>query len=128
MAEVKKMSEGLVDMAERFADVVDAAQGRGARKARAWEVVGFSRRQGGCVLATSSTSVCASNEEADEPGAKPTAPPTCRMPICSAVVKEVTGVEQERFKQQPANPEHKTKPDSTKRVRQPWRRKTKSTA
>lgn len=33
MAEVKKMSEGLVDMAERFADVVDAAQGRGARKA-----------------------------------------------------------------------------------------------
>jgi hypothetical protein len=33
MAEVKKMSEGLIDMAERFADVVDAAQGRGARKA-----------------------------------------------------------------------------------------------
>ena len=25
--------EGLVDMAERFADVVDAAQGRGGRKA-----------------------------------------------------------------------------------------------
>jgi hypothetical protein len=33
MAEVKKMSEGLIDFAERFADVVDAAQGRGARKA-----------------------------------------------------------------------------------------------
>ena len=33
MAEVKKMSEGLIDMAERIADVVDAAQGRGARKA-----------------------------------------------------------------------------------------------
>ena len=33
MAEVKKMSEGLIDMAERFADVVDAAEGRGARKA-----------------------------------------------------------------------------------------------
>ena len=33
MADAKKMSEGLVDMAERFADVVDAAQGRGARKA-----------------------------------------------------------------------------------------------
>ena len=33
MAEVNKMSEGLIDMAERFADVVDAAQGRGARKA-----------------------------------------------------------------------------------------------
>ncbi len=33
MAEVNKMSEGLIDLAERFADVVDAAQGRGARKA-----------------------------------------------------------------------------------------------
>jgi hypothetical protein len=33
MAEAKKMSEGLIDFAERFADVVDAAQGRGARKA-----------------------------------------------------------------------------------------------
>ena len=33
MADAKKMSEGLVDMAERFADVVDAAQGRGGRKA-----------------------------------------------------------------------------------------------
>jgi hypothetical protein len=32
MADAKKMSEGLVDIAERFADVVDAAQGRGARK------------------------------------------------------------------------------------------------
>ena len=33
MAEVNKMSEGLIDLAERFADVVDAAQGRGTRKA-----------------------------------------------------------------------------------------------
>jgi hypothetical protein len=33
MADAKKMSEGLIDAAERFADVVDAAQGRGARKA-----------------------------------------------------------------------------------------------
>jgi hypothetical protein len=33
MAEVRKMSEGLIDLAERFADVVDAAQGRGSRKA-----------------------------------------------------------------------------------------------
>ena len=32
MAEVNKMSEGLIDLAERFADVVDAAQGRGGRK------------------------------------------------------------------------------------------------
>ena len=33
MADVNKFSEGLIDMAERFADVVDSAQGRGARKA-----------------------------------------------------------------------------------------------
>jgi hypothetical protein len=33
MADVNRFSVGLIDMAERFADVVDAAQGRGARKA-----------------------------------------------------------------------------------------------
>jgi hypothetical protein len=32
MADVKKVSVGLIDVAERFADMVDAAQGRGARK------------------------------------------------------------------------------------------------
>jgi hypothetical protein len=32
-ADVRGFSEGLIDVAERFADVVDAAQGRGARKA-----------------------------------------------------------------------------------------------
>ena len=31
MADVKGFSEQLIDVAERFADVVDAAQGRGAR-------------------------------------------------------------------------------------------------
>jgi hypothetical protein len=33
MADVNKLSVGLIDVAERFADVVDAAQGNGARKA-----------------------------------------------------------------------------------------------
>lgn len=33
MADVNKFSEGLIDMAERFADVVESAQGRGSRKA-----------------------------------------------------------------------------------------------
>jgi hypothetical protein len=32
MADVNRFSEGLIDMAERFADVVDSAQGKGARK------------------------------------------------------------------------------------------------
>jgi hypothetical protein len=33
MADVNRLSEGLIDVAERFADVVDSAQGKGARKA-----------------------------------------------------------------------------------------------
>jgi hypothetical protein len=33
MADVNRFSEGLIDAAERFADVVDSAQGHGARKA-----------------------------------------------------------------------------------------------
>jgi hypothetical protein len=33
MGEVNKFSERMIDLAERFADVVDAAQGNGARKA-----------------------------------------------------------------------------------------------
>lgn len=32
MAEVNRFSEGLIDVAERFADVVDSAQGHGPRK------------------------------------------------------------------------------------------------
>jgi hypothetical protein len=33
MADVNRFSDGLIDAAERFADVIDAAQGHGARKA-----------------------------------------------------------------------------------------------
>ena len=32
MADVNRFSEGMIDAAERFADVVDAAQGKGARQ------------------------------------------------------------------------------------------------
>ena len=32
MADANRFSEGLIDVAERFADVVDSAQGRGPRK------------------------------------------------------------------------------------------------
>lgn len=32
VADVNRVSEGLIDVAERFADVVDSAQGRGPRK------------------------------------------------------------------------------------------------
>ncbi len=32
MGDVNKLSESMIDVAERFADIVDAAQGKGARK------------------------------------------------------------------------------------------------
>jgi hypothetical protein len=35
MADVNRFSEGLIDVAERFADVVEAAQGKGGRRAGA---------------------------------------------------------------------------------------------
>jgi hypothetical protein len=35
MADVNRFSEGLIDAAERFADVVDAMQGKGARRGSA---------------------------------------------------------------------------------------------
>ena len=35
MADVNRFSEGLIDVAERFADVVEAMQGKGARKGSA---------------------------------------------------------------------------------------------
>ena len=59
MADVRRFSEGLIDVAERFADVVDSAQGKGARKSghgARWlllPVVGASAY----ALATSSSSM-----------------------------------------------------------------------
>lgn len=57
MADVNKVSVGLIDMAERFADVVDAAQGRGARKASSgakWLILPAAGA-GAYALATSSS-------------------------------------------------------------------------
>jgi hypothetical protein len=59
MADVNRFSDGLIDMAERFADVVDAAQGRGARKAGAgakWLLLPAAGA-GAYALATSSSSL-----------------------------------------------------------------------
>jgi hypothetical protein len=59
MADVNRFSDGLIDMAERVADVVDAAQGRGARKAGAgakWLILPAAGA-GLYALATSSSSL-----------------------------------------------------------------------
>jgi hypothetical protein len=57
MADAKRFSEGLIDVAERFADVVDATEGRGARKtgfgARWWILPAAGA--GAYALATSSS-------------------------------------------------------------------------
>ena len=72
MAEVKKMSEGLVDMAERFADVGRRPGTRCKKGQWRGEVVDSpGGRGGGVCVGDQQLSVCASNEEADEPGEGP---------------------------------------------------------
>lgn len=59
MADAKRVSEGLIDVAERFADVIDAAQGRGARKGgpgARWLILPAAGA-GAYALATSSSSL-----------------------------------------------------------------------
>ena len=59
MADVNKFSEGLIDAAERFADVVDAAQGRGGRNSGSgakWLILPAAGA-GAYALATSSSSL-----------------------------------------------------------------------
>jgi hypothetical protein len=59
MADVNKFSEGLIDVAERFADVVDAAQGRGGRNSGSgakWLILPAAGA-GAYALATSSSSL-----------------------------------------------------------------------
>ena len=116
MAEVKKMSEGLIDFAERFADVVDAAQGRGARKASGgakWLILPAAGA-GVYALATSSSAFArrtrklmsrAKDRATDLPDAD-----------LFGRVKEVTGTEQSASSSSRQNPEHKTKADSAKRL------------
>jgi hypothetical protein len=58
MADVKRFSVGLIDVAERFADVVDAAEGRGNRKngsGAKWLILPAAGA-GAYALATSSSS------------------------------------------------------------------------
>jgi hypothetical protein len=59
MADVNRFSEGLIDVAERFADVVESAQGHGPRKAglgAKWLILPAAGA-GAYALATSSSSL-----------------------------------------------------------------------
>jgi hypothetical protein len=95
MGDVNRFSEGLIDVAERFADVVEAAQGKGPRKGvdARWLVLPAAGA-GAYALATSSSSLArrtrkligrAKDRATDLPDAD-----------LIGRVKEVTGVEQSR--------------------------------
>ena len=129
MADAKKMSEGLVDMAERFADVVDAAQGRGARKASGgakWLILPAAGA-GVYALATSSSAFArrtrklmsrAKDRATDLPDAD-----------LFGRVKEVTGKEQSTPSRSARTQSARRKPTRRSSSSQTQRRrKTKSTA
>lgn len=129
MAEAKRFSEGLIDMAERFADVVDAAQGRGARKAGSgarWLILPAAGA-GVYALATSSSAFARRTRKLMS-RAKDRATDLPDSDLFGRV-KEVTGVEQSnsgssaRTQTARRSPTRRSRSGQTQR-----RRKTKSTA
>ena len=93
MADMNRFSERLIDVAERFADVVDAAEGKGARKGgpgARWLVLPAAGAAA-YALATSSSSLARKTRGLMQKAR--TAPPTFRTRTCSDRVKEVTGDE-----------------------------------
>jgi hypothetical protein len=129
MAEVNKFSEGLIDMAERFADVVDAAQGRGSRKAgygAKWLILPAAGA-GVYALATSSSAFARRTRKLMS-RAKDRATDLPDSDLFGRV-KEVTGTEQKtsgnsgRTQSARRSPTRRSRSGQTQR-----RRKTKSTA
>jgi hypothetical protein len=129
MAEAKRFSEGLIDMAERFADVVDAAQGRGARKAGSgarWLILPAAGA-GVYALATSSSAFARRTRKLMS-RAKDRATDLPDSDLFGRV-KEVTGAEQSnsgssaRTQTARRSPTRRSRSGQTQR-----RRKTKSTA
>ena len=129
MAEAKRFSEGLIDMAERFADVVDAAQGRGARKAGSgarWLILPAAGA-GVYALATSSSAFARRTRKLMS-RAKDRATDLPDSDLFGRV-KEVTGVEQSnsgssaRTQTARRSPTRRSRSGQTQR-----RRKTKSSA
>jgi hypothetical protein len=128
MAEVKKMSEGLIDMAERFADVVDAAQGRGARKAGAgakWLILP-AVGAGAYALATSSSAFARRTRKLMS-RAKDRA---TDLPDADLIgrVKEVAGTEQKASGSGRTQSARRTQTRRSRSGQTQRRRKTKSTA
>ena len=129
MADVNRVSEGLIDMAERFADIVDAAQGRGARKAGSgarWLILPAAGA-GAYALATSSSKLARQtrklmSQAADRATDLPDADLFGR-------VKEVTGVAEQRPSGSEERPQRaRQRPTQRRRSTQTQRRrKTTST-
>ena len=129
MADVNRVSEGLIDMAERFADIVDAAQGRGARKAGSgarWLILPAAGA-GAYALATSSSKLARQtrklmSQAADRATDLPDADLFGR-------VKEVTGVAEQRPSGSEERPQRaRQRPTQRRRSNQTQRRrKTTST-
>ena len=129
MADAKKMSEGLVDMAERFADVVDAAQGRGGRKASGgakWLILPAAGA-GVYALATSSSALARRTRKLmSRARDRATDLPDSDL---FGRVKEVTGTEQSTSSRSGGTQSARRKPTRRSSSSQSQRRrKTKSTA
>ena len=124
MADVNRVSEGLIDMAERFADIVDAAQGRGARKAGSgarWLILPAAGA-GAYALATSSSKLARQtrklmSQAADRATDLPDADLFGR-------VKEVTGVAEQRPSGSEERPQRaRQRPTQRRRSNQTQRRR-----
>lgn len=119
MGDVNRFSEQLIDVAERFADVVDAAQGHGARKAGAgakWLVLPAAGAAA-YALATSSSAI-AKQTRGLMKRAKDRATDLPDADLFNRV-KEVTGVEE-------STPTSRTRSSSSGRS-QPRRRSSSRT-
>src|ERR671910_274388 len=128
MADVNRFSEGLIDMAERFADVVESAQGHGPRKAGGgakWLILPAAGA-GAYALATSSSSLArqtrklmsrAKDRATDLPDAD-----------LFGRVKEVTGVEQSTSGSSGRTQSARRRQTRRTSSSQSRRRKTRSTA
>jgi hypothetical protein len=127
MADVNRFSVGLIDFAERFADVVDSAQGKGARKGghgARWlllPVAGASAY----ALATSSSSMARKTRSLMS-RAKDRATDLPDSDLLGRV-KDVTGVAEQSRSTSARRTQKTSSGNGRSRSRTPRRRKTTST-
>ncbi|HEX2292684.1 MAG TPA: hypothetical protein VHH55_05180 [Gaiellaceae bacterium] len=126
MADANKFSEGLIDMAERFADVVDSAQGRGGRKSGnglRWLLLPAAGA-GAYALATSSSKI-ARNTRGLLERARDRAADLPDTELLSRV-REATGVSQETASSTPSGSRRTTRSNGRKTQASRRRRTTTS--